>query len=205
MVLRLMPRGERFYALLDQAAANVTAGATRLHRLLVDWQDVARAADEIKAIEEKGDQITHDIVRLLNAKFVISIGRDDVLSVASQLDNVIDSIEAAAARLLLFRIAAPSDRSRDFAKTLCLACGQISDALAHLQARKYAEVAKTCVEINRLENVGDEQLRLALEELFDGNHEALDVMKWKEIYETLEEAIDRCEDVANVLEAAALR
>lgn len=205
MVLRLLPREERFFTLLQEAAANIVVGATKINQLLVDWKDVSRVADEIKVVEEKGDQITHDIVRLLNATFVTPIDREDILSMASHLDDVIDRVEAAAARLVLFRIQAPLDRARDITRTLCLACEQVSQALVHFQRKKFGEVARACVEINRLENVGDEHLRLALEELFDGSHEALEVMKWKEIYETLEEAIDRCEDVSNALEASALK
>ncbi len=205
MVLRLMPREERFFKLLEDAAANIVVGAKKIHQLLDDWKDVARAADEIKEVEEKGDQITHDIVHLLNATFITPIDREDILAMASRLDDVIDRIEAAVARLILFRISSPTQKSRDLTEALCLACEQVSQALVFFQQKKFGEVARACVEINRLENVGDEHLRQALEELFDGSHEALEVMKWKEIYETLEEAIDRCEDVSNVLEAAALK
>ncbi len=205
MVLRLMPREERFFTLLQEAAANIVVGATKINQLLVEWKDVPRAADEIKAVEDKGDQITHDIVRLLNATFVTPIDREDILSMASRLDDIIDRVEAAAARLILFRVKGSTERSRNITRTLCLACEQVSQGLVYFQKRKFTDVARTCVEINRLENAGDEELRLALEELFDGSHDALDVMKWKEIYETLEEAIDRCEDVSNVLEAVALK
>lgn len=205
MVLRLVPREERFFTLLEEAAANIVVGAAKLHQLLTDWKDPARAADEIKEVEEKGDQITHDIVHLLNATFITPIDREDILAMASRLDDVIDRVEAAAARLILFRISGPTGRAVDIAKTLCLACEQVSQALLHFRAKRFGEVARACVEINRLENVGDEHLRLALEELFGDGHDALEVMKWKEIYETLEEAIDRCEDVSNVLEAVTLK
>lgn len=180
-------------------------GAARIHRLLVDWDDVPRAVDEIKEVEDKGDAITHEIVKLLNATFVTPLDREDILTMAVRLDDVIDRIDAAAARLQLFRISGPTDKSRELARILCLTCEQVSQALVHFQRRKFAEVATCCVEINRLENEGDDCLRLALEELFSGEREALEVMKWKEIYETLEEAIDRCEDVSDVLETVALK
>ncbi len=205
MVLRLLPREEKFFTLLKEAAGNIVVGANELHRLLTDWKDVEAKTIAIKDVEEKGDQITHDIVHLLNATFVTPIDREDILAMASHLDDVIDRIEAAAARLVLFRIQKPTEKARDLAKALCLCCEQVSQALVHFQARKFADVAVACVEINRLENVGDEELRQALEELFGGGHDALEVMKWKEIYETLEEAIDCCEDVSNVLEAVALK
>lgn len=205
MVFGLVPREEKFFTMLQDAASNIVLGAKAMHQLLVEWQDVGEKTDEIKRIEDRGDEITHDIIKLLNATFVTPIDREDILTMASRLDDIIDRIEAAAARLVLFRIKAPTEKARDIARTLCLACEQVSQALVLFQKRKFPEVAQTCVEINRLENVGDEFLRLGLEELFDGSHDALDVMKWKEIYETLEEAIDRCEDVSDVLEAVALK
>jgi predicted phosphate transport protein (TIGR00153 family) len=205
MVLRLMPREERFFTLLEEAAGNIVVGATLIHRLFAEWKDVPDLAEKIKEVEEKGDQLTHDIARLLNATFVTPIDREDILAMASRLDDIIDRVEAAAARVVLFRISSPTERSRAITRTLCLACDQVASALVHFRSKKFALVAHACVEINRLENAGDEDLRLALEELFDGSHEALEVMKWKEIYETLEEAIDRCEDVADVLEAVALK
>jgi len=160
---------------------------------------------EIKEVEDKGDSITHDIVKLLNATFVTPLDREDILTMASRIDDVIDRIDAAAARLLLFRIKSPTDKAREITRILCLACEQVSQALVHFRRRRFAQVATACVEINRLENEGDEVLRQALEELFGGGFETLDVMKWKELYETLEEAIDRCEDVSNVLETVALK
>ncbi len=205
MVFGLVPREEKFFVLLQQAASNIVVGANMIHRLLVEWTDISQRSEEIKTVEEKGDQITHDIVHLLNATFVTPIDREDILTMASRLDDIIDRVEAAAARLVLFRIKSPTEKSRALARTLCLACEQVSQALVHFQRRRFSEVAQACVEINRLENAGDEELRLALEELFDGRQDALEVMKWKEIYETLEEAIDRCEDVSNVLEAVALK
>lgn len=205
MVFRLTPREEKFFELLQDAASNIVVGATLILRVLTDWQDVPAKVAEIKAVEDKGDQITHDIVRLLNATFVTPLDREDILTMASRLDDVIDRIEAAAARLIIFRIEGPTDRAQDIVRVLYLACEQVSQGLACFHRRRFAEVARACVEINRLENEGDEALRLALEELFSGRFEALDVLRWKEIYETLEEAIDRCEDVSDVLEAVTLK
>ncbi len=176
-----------------------------MNRLLVEWDDVPGAVAEIKAVEDRGDEIAHEIVKLLNATFVTPLDREDIITMTSRLDDVIDRIDAAARRLLLFRIKGPTDRARELSRVLCLACEQVSEALVHFRNRRFSEVAQACVEINRLENEGDEALRLALEELFDGNHEALEVMKWKEIYETLEEAIDRCEDVSDVLNTVVLK
>jgi len=205
MVLRLVPREEKFFVLLKQAADNIVTGSALLTRLFSDWADLPGRAAEMKGIEDKGDQITHDIVHLLNATFITPLDREDILTMASRLDDVIDRVEAATARLLLFRITAPTDVGRGLAETLHLSCEQVAQAIAHLQRNRFREVARCCVEINRLENVGDEQLRQGLEALFDGTHDALEVMKWKEIYETIEDAIDRCEDVSNVLEAVALK
>jgi len=205
MVFRLVPREEKFFTLLQDAAGNIVSGATALSELLVEWEDVPGKAAEIKEIEAKGDRITHSIIKLLNATFVTPIDHEDILTMASCLDDIIDRIEAATARLVIFRIKGPTEHSRELARSLCLACEQVSEAIVFFQRKRFREVTQACVEINRLENVGDEALRLALEELFDGSHDALEVMKWKEIYETLEDAIDRCEDVSNVLEAVTLK
>lgn len=180
-------------------------GATRMHRLLVDWEDVPGAVEAIKKVEDQGDQITHDIVKLLNMTFVTPLDREDIMTMASRLDDVIDRIDAAAARLLLFRITSPTEKSRELSRVLCLTCEQVMEAMVHFHKRRFSEVAESCVEINRLENEGDETLRQALEDLFSGGHDALEVMKWKEIYETLEEAIDRCEDVSDVLSTVSLK
>ncbi|MEW6033011.1 MAG: DUF47 family protein [Bacillota bacterium] len=205
MVFRLSPREEKFFTLLQDAARNIVTGATLLHQIFVEWEDVPAKVEEIKRVEDRGDDITHEIVKLLNATFVTPLDREDILTMASRLDDVIDRIDAAAARLLLFRIKAPTEHARTLSRVLCLTCEQVSEALVHFQRRRFAEVAQACVEINRLENEGDEALRQALEELYDGRFEALEVMKWKEIYETLEEAIDRCEDVSDVLETVTLK
>lgn len=205
MVFTLSPREERFFVLLQDAANNIGEGARLMHALLTEWEDVPGRARHIKEIEDKGDDITHEIIKLLNATFVTPLDREDILAMASRLDDVIDRIDATAARLVLFRIERPTESARTLARILCLSCEQISQALVHFQKRRFAAVTAACVEINRLENEGDDALRQALEELFDGATEALEVMKWKEIYETLEEAIDRCEDVSNVLETVALK
>jgi len=204
-IFRLAPREKKFFELFEEAARNIVAGATKMNHLLVEWDDVPAAVAEIKAVEDRGDEIAHEIIKLLNATFVTPLDREDILTMTARLDDVIDRIDAAARRLVLFRIKSPTDKARDLSRVLCLACEQVSEALVHLHNRRLSEVARVCVEINRLENEGDEALRLALEELFSGGYEALDVMKWKEIYETLEEAIDRCEDVSDVLNTVALK
>ena len=205
MVFRLVPREEKFFTLLQDAASNIVSGATALSQLLVEWEDVPRKAAEIKEIEAKGDRITHSIVKLLNATFVTPIDHEDILTMASCLDDIIDRIEAATARLVIFRIKGPTEHSRELARSLCLACEQVSAAIVHFQRKRFREVAQACVEINRLENEADVVHRLALADLFDNGHDAIQVVKLKDLFSFLEDATDRCEDVANVIETIIIK
>ncbi len=176
-----------------------------MHRLLVDWEDVPAAVSEIEKVEDEGDRITHEVVRLLNRTFVTPLDREDIMTMASRLDDVIDRIDAAAARLVLFRVNNPTEEAKELSRILCLTCQQVYEALVHFQKRRFTEVREACVEINRLENEGDEVLRRALADLFAGDRDAVEILRWKEIYETLEEAIDRCEDVSDVLSTVTLK
>jgi predicted phosphate transport protein (TIGR00153 family) len=198
MVLRLFPREESFYELFRRAADNILEAALLLRNLFDDYRDVEARAAAIKNLEDRGDAITHEIIERLNRTFVTPFDRDDVYELARQLDNVVDWIEAAAARLAVYRIPRPTREAQEMARIIVSAAEAIVEAIGNL--RTLDRLPGPVREINRLENLADHVQRDAVAALFASTASAIDIMKWKEIYETLEEATDQAEDVANVLD-----
>jgi len=197
--LRLLPREESFFDLLGQAAQNALEAARALKELLDDFRDVGPRTDAIKALEDKGDDLTHTIIDRLNRTFVTPFDREDILELASQVDNVVDWIEAAAARLADYNVTETRPEAQELAHIIVSVCEAIVEAVASL--RNLDKVSGASREINRLENLADRVQRRAVARLFREERDPIEVMKWKEIIETLEEATDQGEDVANVLES----
>jgi predicted phosphate transport protein (TIGR00153 family) len=197
-VLRLFPREESFFDLFNQTATNVLEAARMLRDLLDDYRDVDARTGAIKTLESKGDDLIHTIIDRLNRTFVTPLDREDIYDLAKQLDNVLDWIEAAAARLPVYRIAQPTDRARELAHIIVSVAEAIVDAVRNLT--KFDRIDGSLQEIHRLENLADHVQRNAVADLFNNARDAIEVIKWKEIYDTLEEATDQGEDVANVLE-----
>ncbi len=198
MVRRLFPREESFFELFNQAAENVLAAARMLRDLFDDYRDVENRSEAIKALEDKGDTLIHMIIDRLNRTFVTPFDREDIYDLAKQLDNVIDWIEAASARMSVYRIAKPTGEARELAHIIVSLSEAIVEAVAHL--RKLDRIDGPLQEIHRLENLADLVQRNAVGSLFNGDASVIDIIKWKEVYDTLEEATDQGEDVANVLE-----
>ena len=198
MVLRLFSREEAFFALFTRAAENILHAATLLRDLFDDYRDVEARAAAIKALEDQGDEITHEIIDRLNRTFVTPFDREDIYELARQLDNVVDWIEAAAARMAVYRIPRPTREGLEMTHIILNTAQAIVDAVGHLQ--RLDKIAGPVREINRLENLADRVQRDAVAALFASTATAIDIMKWKEIYDTLEEATDQAEDVANILE-----
>ena len=198
MVLRLFPREEGFFTLFERAAENIMQSALLLRNLFDDYRDVGARAAAIKSLEDRGDEITHEIIDRLNRTFVTPFDREDIYELARQLDNVIDWIEAAAARMAVYQIPRPTREGQEMARIIVSVAEAIVEAIRNLQ--RLDRLAGPVREINRLENLADNVQRDAVAALFASTANAIDIMKWKEIYETLEEATDQAEDVANVLE-----
>ena len=169
-----------------------------LRDLLDDYRNVDARTDAIKVLESKGDDLIHTIINRLNRTFVTPLDREDIYDLAKQLDNVVDWIEAAAARLSVYRITEPTDKARELAHIIVSVAEAIVAAVRNLT--KLDRIDGSLQEIHRLENLADLVQRNAVADLFNGERNAIDVIKWKEIYDTLEEATDQGEDVANVLE-----
>jgi len=161
---------------------------------------------EITELEHEGDRITHQIMKELNRTFVTPFDREDIASLAHSLDDVTDFIHAAADAMLIYKIDQPTQRAKELAETIVQAAVEIERAVPQLRHRaQLKQIFERCVEINRLENVADKVFRAAMAELFDDSKDFAHVIKWREIYEHMESATDRCEDVANVLEGVAIK
>lgn len=197
--MRLLPREEIFFTLFNDAAQNILAAAERLQALLDDFRDVEKRAEEIKVLEDKGDDITHGIIDRLNRTFVAPLDREDIFDLAKQLDDVIDWIEASASRIVVYRVRQITAEARELAHIITHACQAIVEAVGNL--RRLDRVSGQLHEINRLENLADHVQRDAMAKLFAEDGNPIEVIKLKEIYETLEEATDQCEHVAHVLES----
>jgi predicted phosphate transport protein (TIGR00153 family) len=202
--LPLVNNHEKFYNLIQAGAANMVRTAEALRVLVNDWRDVPDKVTEIAELEHAGDSITHQIVALVHRSFITPFDREDIARLAHSMDDVVDFIHSAADYMLLYRVKTPGIRVKELAEVILLAAKEVAAAVPNL--RRKADLRKLlehCIEINRLENQADQAYRAALVELFE-EHEMVDIIKWREIYEAMESATDRCEDVANVFEGIAL-
>lgn len=200
---RFFSRSKRFFELFGEAARNVHQGAKALQRTLEDFQG---SPDQWRAIEEyehEGDKIIHRVLQTLHQSSLTARDREDIHKLAAALDDVLDLIEGSAFRLVMYKVGKPTPAARQLADVLVRSTDQI---VRGIEALPDADaIHPFCIEINRLENEADEISREAIANLFDGEIAPLDVIKWKEIYETLETATDRAEDVADLLEEIVLK
>jgi len=201
------PRDMGFYDLFEQETSNLVVAAEKLVDLFDNYEDVEAKAKELKELEHKGDIITHEIIQRLHRTFVTPIDREDITLLAQSLDDVMDFIEAAGRTAHLYSIAQPTERAQELARIVARIAYKLCEVMPRLRHRdQFPWILKQCVEINTLENEADDVHHAALAELFEVCHlDACEVIKWREIYEHLENATDRGEDVANVLEGIVLK
>ncbi len=203
MAFRFIRKNEDFYDLFSTLAAQVRIGAEKLEEMLAKDPVVWDKADEIKEVEHKCDHLTHQIIQRLNSTFVTPIDREDIHALAKSLDDVMDAIDASAKVVRLYKITSVRFGARELAQIVTLSVDQVQLALQALKKR--TGVAERAVEINRLENEADRIHEGALRRLFDDEDDAVMIIKWKEILDFLEDATDRCEDVANLLEGVVVK
>lgn len=203
LLQKLLPREASFFRMFNEQAENVQAGARALVEMLRNYGDPATAANRVKAYEHAGDTITHDVVKKLNQTFITPFDREDIHELATRIDDVIDLVHAVATRLFIYRIQTIRRGVLELAETVRDSTGQIVAAVRVLE--KGDHILDYCIEINRLENVADRQSRELIAQLFDQEKDPVQIIKWKEIIETLEFAADKCEDVANVIETVTLK
>ena len=197
------PKEREFFDLFEAAGNNCVRAAELLERMLQQWPDHGELARDVIVCEQEGDRITHDIIQRLNQTFVTPFDREDIIDLASAMDNIVDFIEEIADFLGLFRIEAPTDQAQRMARVLHEATRQVNGAMPAL--RRLADIRTFMVEVNRLENDGDRVLREALASLFERGIDPMMVIRWKDIFERLEDAIDACETTANILEGIVIK
>jgi predicted phosphate transport protein (TIGR00153 family) len=201
--LRFIPREEKFYQDFQALADELQRGAMLLEQMLAPERPIWDKADEIKEVEHKCDFLTHEIIQRLNRTFVTPLDREDIHALARSLDDVMDSIDASAAVVRLYRLENVRVGARELAQIITASTRQVRLALDALEQNK--GLITHAVEINRLENEADRAHQHALSRLFDDERDPILVIKWKETLDFLEDATDRCEDVANVLEGVMVK
>ncbi len=197
------PKEREFFDLFEEAGANIVRAAGLLEKLLEEWPEQGELAREVRDCEHEGDRITHDIIQRLNHTFVTPIDREDIYALASALDDIVDFIEEVSDFLGLYRIEATMDKAIEMGQILHEAARAIAGAIPRL--RTFKDIHHYTVEVNRLENDGDRVLREALASLFERGIDPMLVIRWKDIFERLEDAIDSTEKTANILEGIVIK
>ena len=197
------PREREFYDLFEEAAANIVRAAALLEEMLDSWPEKRELYRELVVCEQEGDRITHDIIHKLNATFVTPIDREDILALASGMDDILDFTEEVGDFMGLYRIEAPMEQAQQLAHVLHQASRQMQEALPRL--RTLGDISHYVVEIHRLENDGDRIERSALAALFEAGIDPMMVIRWKDIFDRLEQAVDATETVANTLQGIVIK
>jgi len=198
-----IPRDNTFFEMFSQMSGNLIAGARTMVDLFTDYTDVDAKVAEIRRIEHTGDDMTHAVLTKLNQTFITPFDREDIHQLVSSLDDVLDFINNAGARIITYRITNPPPAALDLARLILLQSQELHRALPLL--RKNGDILTHCVEIKRLENEADIISRAAIGQLFDQEKDPITLIKTKELLEILELATDKAEDVANVLESVVLK
>ena len=198
-----VPKDREFFDLFEEAANNGVRASSLLEEMLRDFPESATLGRDILVCEQDGDRITHDIFSRLNQTFVTPIDREDILELAKALDDVVDLTEEVADFLVLYKIEAPMEQAQKLAQILHAACKLVADAMPRM--RNFDDISHFVIEVHRLENDGDRAVREAIASLFDTGVNPMQVIRWKDIFERLEEAIDATEHVADVLEGIVIK
>jgi predicted phosphate transport protein (TIGR00153 family) len=201
--VHLIPRDVKFYDLFREQAENIHIAAQMLVNLFEDYKDVEKHVAEIKFLEHKGDQLTHALMMKLNQTFITPFDREDVHSLGSALDDVLDLVDAAASRLVIYKVASVTPGARQLSKVIVHGTEIIVKAISNLQ--KPDNILEYCEQLAQLEEEADRIKGECVARLFEDSTNPVEIIKWKEIYEVLEATTDKCEDVADVLEAVVLK
>ena len=201
--LSLMPKKGVFFTLFSQHAENAVEAAEALEKLLSDFTDIENKVRDIHAIEHYGDKLNHEIIRHLNETFVTPLDREDIVGLGSRVDDITDVCYDVSELVLLFKVKSIRPAAVRQAKILVTASREVRDMLKELEGLRGLE--PHWIKIHTLENEGDQVWREAVAELFDRSDDAIEIVKWKDIYSLVEIAIDRCEDVANIVETIVVK
>jgi predicted phosphate transport protein (TIGR00153 family) len=202
-MVRFIPRETKFFRMFEEVSANLNQGARLLHDMLKNPANLAEQVDKLQEIEHRGDEMTHAIFTKLNQTFITPFDREDIHTLASSLDDVLDFVNSAGTRLKMYKILNPPPPAAELAALIVAQAEELGKGVQILQ--KDQQVIPCCMEINRLENEADRIGRHAIADLFENEKDPIQLIKLKELYEVLESATDRAEDAANVLETVALK
>jgi hypothetical protein len=202
-MVRLVPRDTKFFDLFEEMAKNILDGARLLHSILGDFQNVEARIQQLNDIEHKGDDLTHSVLVKLHQTFITPFDREDIHSLASAMDDVLDFLHAAGERLVMYKMTSAPPQAVELAAVIVRQSEEILKAVSILD--KHDSVLERCVEINRLENQADKLARTALAGLFEREKDPINLIKQKELIEVLETATDKAEDAANILESVVLK
>ncbi len=201
-----LPREEKFFILFEQSAQNVVKISLQLKDMMDLWENVRERVEVISDFEHQGDAITHQIMGLLNSVFNTPFDREDIIMLANSLDDINDAIHSAAETMLIYNIEKPTDTARHLSDIIMQAAMEVEKSVSEMHARINREkLNMRCITINRLENMGDRLYRSAMGDLFDNCSDMSMIIKLREIYQYMEAALDKCEDVANVLEGISIK
>jgi len=205
MGFRLIPKEESFFELFEKASNNLLEAGRLLVQTMERFDGVVENAQRMERLEHEGDQIIHDIMARLNRTFITPLDREDIHQLASALDDVLDFIEATTERFVLYKVKTVTPFAKELSQVIAKQVEEIHSIMPQLRRLRSQQILQHCIEINRLENAGDRILREAMVVLFDSQANPIDVMKWRELYELMETATDKSEDVAVVIEGIVLK
>jgi predicted phosphate transport protein (TIGR00153 family) len=200
------PKEAAFFTLFRKGAGISVQVAEQLQDMLYKWEDPEGSLEIISQLEHEGDTVTHEIIAMLHRTLITPFDREDIALLAHSMDDVTDFIEASVDAMILYKVGGPTDRARELSNVMVDICKEVERAVTEIeQSINLKKMLDRCIEINRLENVADKIYRAALADLFSDQKDMAFIIKWREIYEYMESAIDSCEDIANVLEGVALK
>jgi predicted phosphate transport protein (TIGR00153 family) len=199
------PKEDKFFKLFKQMTENIIEGAKLLKDMLDNFESPLESQRKIKDVEHMGDSITHEIIKTLHKTFVTPLDPEDIYNLASKLDDILDLIDASAQRIIMYNVEAIPPEAKSLGFIILQSCIAVDKAVAMLGKKTNEQIFDACVEINSLENEADRVSREAISRLFDEEKDPIQLIKWKEIFETLEKATDRCEDASNILESVVVK
>jgi predicted phosphate transport protein (TIGR00153 family) len=200
----MIPKDEKFFIMFREMTWNIIEGAELLKDMLDNFHDPVGSQLRIKEVEHKGDSLTHEIIKKLNKSFVTPLEREDIYALSAALDDILDLIDASAQRFVMYNVEKPTPEAKELAFLILKSCQVISKGVS-LLGGKLEHISECCVDVNSLENESDRVCREVISRLFLEEKDPIQIIKWKEIYETLEKAVDKCEDAANILESVVLK
>ena len=205
MAWRLVPKEETFFDLFEQLSDILVKASEELVQATARVENMTEGAKRLERLEHDGDQITHEVIARLNRTFITPFDREDIHRLGTALDDVLDLMEAATERFILYKVTSLRPEANQIAKVVRDQVAQVRQMLPKLRHLRHEHVLERCIEINRLENVADRILRDSIASLFDGTPDPITVIKWRGLYELLEAATDKCQDIANTVEAIVLK